>query len=82
MKIQGTQSTKPKELEINVDTVYVRSNITRIETEDFTGWEYDEIQYDKNEYIEMISTENKQLKDAQADTNNNLLDLMETIFIS
>lgn len=82
MKIKGTQVEQPKELEINIDTIYIRSNIIRIETEEFTGWEYDEIQYDKNEYIEMLSTENKQLKEAQADTNNNLLDLMETIFIS
>jgi hypothetical protein len=41
-------------VEVNVDTVYIRTNITRIETEDFTGWEYDEIQYGKNEYIEQL----------------------------
>ena len=42
-------------IEVNIDTVYVRSNIVRIETDDFKGWEYDEIQYGKNEYIELTT---------------------------
>ncbi len=37
------------------DTVYIRSNIKRIETDDFTGWEYDEIQLDKDEYLEKLT---------------------------
>lgn len=44
-------------VEVNVDTVYVRNNIKRIVEDDFEGWEYDEIQYDKNEYIEKLSNE-------------------------
>ena len=55
--VRGSQQTVPQ-IEINVDTVYVRSNIERIETDDFTGWEYEEVQYDKDEYIEKISTQN------------------------
>lgn len=50
------------EIEVNVDTVYVRTNIQRIEEEDFVGWEYDEVQYRKDEFIKLISKENKQLK--------------------
>lgn len=50
------------EIEVNVDTVYVRTNIQRIEEEDFVGWKYDEVQYKKDEFIELISKENKQLK--------------------
>ena len=42
-------------LEVNVDTVYVRSNVIRVENEQFTGWEYDEIQYGVKEYIALIS---------------------------
>jgi len=38
-------------IEVGVDTVYVRSNIIAIDK----GWEYDEIQYDKNEYIELMT---------------------------
>ena len=44
LKVQGTQE-KVANLEVNIDTVYVRSNIKRIETDDFKGWQYDEIQY-------------------------------------
>ena len=49
------------EIEVNVDTVYVRANIVRIEEEDFIGWEYDEVQYSKDEFIELISNKNKEL---------------------
>ena len=55
IKVRGSQETVPT-LEVNIDTVYVRSNIVRIETEEFTGWEYDEIQYSIREYIEVVST--------------------------
>ncbi|MFT5875786.1 MAG: hypothetical protein ACI8WT_004783, partial [Clostridium sp.] len=42
-------------LEIDVDTVYLRSNVIRVESEDFDYWEYDEIQYTKDEYIQLLS---------------------------
>ncbi|TCJ01601.1 hypothetical protein [Cytobacillus praedii] len=80
MKVQGTQEIV-KEIEVNVDTVYVRSNIVRVETEDFIGWEYDEEQYNKDEFIEKITNENTSLKIAQAETNTNLLELMEFILL-
>ena len=60
-KVRGTMKEVP-EIEVNVDTVYVRTNIQRIEEEDFVGWEYDEVQYRKDEFIKLISKENKQLK--------------------
>lgn len=49
------------EIEVNVDTVYVRANIERVEEEGFVGWEYDETQYNKDEFIELISNKNKEL---------------------
>jgi len=55
-KIRGTQEHVPA-VEVNIDTVYIRSNIKRIEEEDFIGWEYDEVQYDKNKYIEQLTNE-------------------------
>lgn len=58
INVQGTQLIQPLEIEVNIDTVYVRSNIQRIETEDFAGWQYDEKQYGIREYLELIS--NKQ----------------------
>lgn len=55
-----------QKLEVNIDTVYVRSNIKKVsETVDehtFKGWEYDEVQYDIREYIELISSKNEELK--------------------
>ncbi len=60
MRVRGTMKEVP-EIEVNVDTVYVRANIERVEEEDFVGWEYDETQYNKDEFIELISKENKEL---------------------
>lgn len=67
MKIRGTQKVVP-EIEVNIDTVYIRTNITKVEEEDFSGWEYDEIQYKKDTYIQMMA-EQSNLQD------NYLLDL-------
>jgi hypothetical protein len=53
-KIRGTMPTVPN-IEVNKDTVYIRSNITQISEENFKGWEYDEIQYSVKEYIENLS---------------------------
>ena len=64
MKVRGSMKEVP-EIEVNVDTVYLRTNITRIETDDFTGWEYDETQYTKDEYISYIrkiENENEEMK--------------------
>ena len=54
--VRGSQE-KVATVEVNVDTVYIRSNIERIEEDDFKGWEYDEVQYEKNEYIENLTSE-------------------------
>lgn len=54
MRVRGTQE-QIKPVDVNVDTVYVRTNIEHIETEDFTGWEYDEIQLDKDEFISQMT---------------------------
>lgn len=51
--VQGSQETIPS-IEVNVDTVYIRTNVVRIETENFTGWQYDETQYSTREYIELL----------------------------
>ncbi|GMG96866.1 hypothetical protein [Tepidimicrobium xylanilyticum] len=60
MRVRGTMKEVP-EIEVNVDAVYIRKNIVRIEEEDFIGWEYDEEQYSKDEFIELISNKNKEL---------------------
>jgi len=66
-KVSGTMATV-MQLEVNVDTVYVRSNIIRVDNEQFTGWEYDEIQYGVKEYIALISE--------KSDENTGAIDFM------
>lgn len=41
----------------NIDLVYVRTNIKRIEEMEFSGWEYDELQYSQEEYIGKLVNE-------------------------
>lgn len=69
--VRGSQETVPQ-LEVNIDTVYVRSNITVIDEDDFKGWEYDEIQYKKDEYIELMS---KKAESESADTSEMIIDI-------
>ena len=60
MKIyQNVRSTAEHipSIEVNIDTVYVRSNIQRIEEMEFSGWEYNEVQYNKDKYIEKLTNE-------------------------
>lgn len=45
-------------VEVNKDTVYVRSDIEKVEEVGFSGWEYNEVQYGLQEYIENLSTTN------------------------
>lgn len=53
--VRGTQEHVPI-IEVSKDTVYVRSDIKRVEEIDFSGWEYNEIQYGLQEYIENLTT--------------------------
>ena len=41
----------------NIDLVYVRTNIKRVEEMTFSGWEYDELQYSQEEYIANLASE-------------------------
>ena len=54
-KVRGSMETVLS-IETNVDTIYIRSNILAIDEDIFKGWEYDEIQYSKDEYIELLNT--------------------------
>lgn len=74
--VRGSQETVPN-LEVNIDTVYVRENIVAINTPEFVGWQYNEIQYGIREYIEVVGAENLELQTSQTETNMMLLELME-----
>lgn len=60
-RVRGTQPERPKHIEVNVDTVYERTNIVRIDEEaqgderdGFHGWEYDEVTYGVEEYANIV----------------------------
>lgn len=54
--VRSTAKSVPS-IEVNVDTVYVRSEIKRVEEMEFSGWEYNEVQYNKDKYIEKLTNE-------------------------
>lgn len=50
-------------IEVNVDTVYIRSNIIKVDEEEFKGWEYDEMQYTIREWQELVGTKTDLLQE-------------------
>ena len=82
-KIQGS-AEQAKEIIVGTDTVYVHTNIVQI-TKDKDGntvenlYSYDEIQYDKDEYIEIIAKKNKQLESQVTDTELALVEIYESL---
>jgi hypothetical protein len=63
-KVQST--VKPEPMVIDESSVWVHTNIQPVEEtvgeETFSGWEFDMVQYTKDEYIRMLDT---QLTDTQ-----------------
>ena len=51
-RVRGTMQTVTEWDENSCpDIVYHRTNVARIEEENFSGWEYDEVQYTFSEYV-------------------------------
>lgn len=61
--VHGTQLSVP-EREVNVDTVYLRTNIHQIDTEKGKVWEYDEQQMTIAEYLKITVPKNEDTFDA------------------
>lgn len=77
--VQGSEA-QAKDIIISVDTVYVHSDIKKVQKKDEKDpdvWEYHEIQYDKDEYIELIAEKNKTLEKQVTDTQLALTELYE-----
>lgn len=55
--VKGSEE-QAKELIVGFDTVYVHKNIKKLEDGDY---QYEEVQYDKDEYIELMAKTNKEL---------------------
>lgn len=85
MKVIGTvqgNSEQAKALVIGKDTVYVHTDIVPVEkdgkvVEDL--FSYTEVQYDKDEYIELMAQQNEQLNNDLTDTQLALCEIYETI---
>ena len=67
-KVMGSMP-KVAEFEVNHNRVYVRKSVTKVETEDFNGWEYAEQEMTWSEYLEQL----------RADELENRLDVMQAL---
>lgn len=77
--VQGSEA-QAKDIIISVDTVYVHSDIKKVQKKDEKDpdvWEYHEIQYDKDEYIKIMAEKNKALEKQVTDTQLALTELYE-----
>lgn len=87
MKDYGrTRSTvRPEEKVIDEFSVWVASDIEEVseagvgDQEGFTGFEYNLIQYDKDEYISLIDDKNASLEQQMTDTQLALCDVYEML---
>lgn len=83
-KVQGTQDIVP-EIEVNVDTVYVRTNIQRKSEklegreELFEYWEYDEKQYTLREWTQILSDKNHELLESQKKQDRSISATQEAV---
>ncbi|SFN14117.1 hypothetical protein SAMN05421832_11658 [Psychrobacillus psychrodurans] len=50
-------------IEVGKTTVFIRTNITRVETEEFSGWEYDEEQVPVTDFIARLQNEKDVLQE-------------------
>lgn len=85
--VQGSQVTVP-ELEVNVDTVYERTNIQRKSKQDeianstYEYWQYDEKQYTYQEWIQALSDQgislvkSQELQDTDINATQEALDFL------
>ena len=81
--VRGSKS-QAKPLIVGVDTVYVHTNITRIET-DADGkkidglYQYNEVQYDKDEYIRLMSEKNEALEEQMTQAQEAMCEIYEML---
>ena len=82
-KVRSTVSPEP--LVVDEQSVWVHSNITPLEEvvgeETFIGFEYDMIQYKKDEYIKIMDEKNSILESQLTDTQMALVELYEGLVV-
>ena len=87
MKQYGTQrsTVKPEDVEITESKVFTYESITEIKVknpesdDEVTMYEFTLTEYDKDEYIKIISEKNKELEQQMTDTQLALCDVYEML---
>lgn len=74
-KVRST--TKPDEIVIDEFSVWENRNIKAISENEFVGYEFDVIQYDKNEFILKQAKENSELSEQITQTQVALTEVYE-----
>ena len=78
-------TVRPEELELTETKVFVNSNITEVNEDEtdgqqgFTGYEFDLIEYTKDEYIKIQAEKNAVLEQQVTDTQLALCDVYEML---
>lgn len=82
-KVRSTVAPEP--MVVDEFSVWVHSNITPVEEavgeEVFTGFEYDMIQYDKDEYIKIITEKNQNMETQLTDVQLAMVELYEGMVV-
>ena len=79
-------TVKPSELVIDEFSVWVHTNITEVsenvgEENEFIGFQFDCVQYDKDEYIKLMSEKNQTLEQQFTDTQLALCEIYEGLVV-
>jgi len=74
-KVRST--VRPKELVVDEFSVWVNKNITEVNENEFIGFEYDTVQYEKDEYIMLMAEKNDSLEQQITDAQLALVELYE-----
>ena len=83
MKNYGTQRSlvRPEPVEVNETTVFTAENIRKVtetvEGQELDAYEFTLTQYEKDEYIELISRKNAELEESITDTQLALCEFYE-----
>ena len=76
-------SIKPKNIEILKNKVFVSNNITEVEKnfddETYTEYEYELIEYSKDEYIKLLAQKNTELENTLTETQLALCEIYEGV---
>lgn len=82
---KAKSTIQPETIVIDDFSVWVHSNIVQIEEqigeETFISFEYDMVQYDKNEYIKILSENNQNLEQQLLETQIALTEMYESMVI-